>query len=203
MRGYVDGAFTDDPDLDAAVRAARRAADVGPWPRARDRAAVLRAAGFEVGAEPSGSAKPGACTIHVPLGVVGSYEARAVIPALAGGNAAILAADDLELAQRLDRAELPAGVFNLVPAAVLDHPGIDLVRPAAGPPVTLALDELTDEQALATTAERVSLKSTDLARAHRIALALAAEHVWINAPATEVADAIVRYTRRVTVYSAP
>jgi hypothetical protein len=201
VRGYVDGGFTDAPDLDAAVRSARRAAGVGPWPRRRDRAAVLRAAGFDVGPEPTGAATPGAYTIHVPLGVVGTYAEHAVIPALAAGNAVILAAGALELARRLDAAELPSGVFNLVPDASLEHADVDLVRTAPGDPVTLNLDALSDDEALATPAERVAITATDLARAHRIAQGLRAAHVWINAPAGDPADAIERYTRRLTVYS--
>jgi acyl-CoA reductase-like NAD-dependent aldehyde dehydrogenase len=200
VRGYVDGGFTDEPDLEAAVRAARRAFDVGPWPRRRDRAALLRAAGFEVGPEPAGSARPGEYVLHVPVGVVATSEPRAAIPALAAGNAVILAAGELALAERLDAAELPSGAFNLVPELEA-HPGIDLIRPVAGAPVTLDLDVLTDDEALATVAERISLRGTDVARAHRLAPALRAEHVWINVPAEDLPDPIERFTRRITVSS--
>jgi acyl-CoA reductase-like NAD-dependent aldehyde dehydrogenase len=166
--------------------------------------AVLRGAGFEVGPEPAGSATPAAHTLLLPIGVVGLRDARQVVPALAAGNAVVLVAPaGLELARRLDAAELPSGVFNLVHGNELaPHPGIDLLRAPPGPPVTIRLDEVGDDEAirLAGLADRVSILATDLTRAHRVAHALPAEHVWINAPATDVADAPEGYTRLQTVY---
>jgi acyl-CoA reductase-like NAD-dependent aldehyde dehydrogenase len=186
------------------VRAARRAADVGPWPRRRDRFATLRGAGFEPGTEPSGLATPGAHTLLLPVGVVGLRSAAQVIPALAAGNAVVLVARGAaELAERLDRAELPSGVFNLVDGEALTPvPGIDLLRSPPGEPLTIRLDEIDDDEALrlAASADRVALFGADLARLHRIAHALPAEHVWINTPATDVADAPEGYTRLQTVY---
>jgi hypothetical protein len=186
------------------VRAARRAADVGPWPRRRDRAATLRGAGFEPGPDPAGLATPGAHTLLLPVGVIGLRAASQVIPALAAGNAVVLVSTRAQaLTERLDGAELPSGVFNLVDANELTpHPGIDLLRSPPGKPVTLRLDEIDDDEAirLAGSADRVALFGADVARAHRIAHALHAEHVWINTPATDVADAPEGYTRLQTVY---
>jgi hypothetical protein len=107
------------------------------------------------------------------------------------------------LAERLDGAELPSGVFNLVDGDELSPvPGIDLLRSPPGPPVTIRLDEIDDDEAIrqAGSADRVALFGADPARAHRIAHALHAEHVWINTPATDVADAPEGYTRLQTVY---
>jgi len=186
------------------VRAARRAADVGPWPRRRDRADTLRRAGFDVGPDPAGLATPGAHTLLLPVGVVGLRATAQVIPALAAGNAVVLVARKAQpLAERLDGAELPSGVFNLVDGDELEpRPGIDLLRSPPGAPVTIRLDELDDDEALrqAGSADRVALFGADLARAHRIAHALHAEHVWINTPATDVADAPEGYTRLQTIY---
>jgi acyl-CoA reductase-like NAD-dependent aldehyde dehydrogenase len=186
------------------VRAARRAADVGPWPRRRDRFATLRAAGFELGPEPAGLATPAAHTLLLPVGVVGLRAAAQVAPALAAGNAVVLVARGAHgLAQRLDAAELPSGVFNLVDGGELaPQPGIDLLRSPPGEPVTVRLDEVDDDEALrlAGTADRVALFGSDLARVQRIAHALPAEHVWINTPPTDVADAPEGYTRLQTVY---
>jgi len=186
------------------VRAARRAADVGPWPRRRDRFETLRRAGFEPGAEPAGLATPAAHTLLLPVGVVGLRAASQVVPALAAGNAVVLVArGQRALAERLDAAELPSGVFNLVDGAELPpQPGIDLLRSPPGEPVTIALDEVGDDDAIRTAgaADRVALFGTDLARAHRIAHALPAEHVWINMPPSDVADAPEGYTRLQTVY---
>ena len=186
------------------MRAARRAADVGPWPRRRDRFETLRSAGFEPGAEPAGLATPGAHTLLLPVGVVGLRAASQVIPALAAGNAVVLVARGQQaLAERLDAAELPSGVFNLVDGDELNPvAGIDLLRSPPGAPVTIRLDEIDDEEAVrqAGSADRVALFGGDLARAHRIAHALPAEHVWINTPATDVADAPEGYTRLQTVY---
>jgi acyl-CoA reductase-like NAD-dependent aldehyde dehydrogenase len=186
------------------VRAARRAADVGPWPRRRDRFQTLRSAGFEPGAEPAGLATPGAHTLLLPVGVVGLRSPAQVVPALAAGNAVVLVARGaLALAERLDGAELPSGVFNLVDGTELKpHPGIDLLRSPPGEPITIRLDEVDDDEAmrLAGSADRVALFGGDLARAHRIAHALPAEHVWIDTPPTDVADAPEGYTRLQTVY---
>ena len=140
----------------------------------------------------------------LPVGVVGVRAPSQVIPALAAGNAVVLAASGAAgLAERLDRAELPSGVVNLLDGGELEpHPGIDLLRSPPGAPVTLRIDELDDDEALrhAGAADRVALFATDLARAHRIAHALPAEHVWINTPATDVADAPEGYTRLQTIY---
>jgi acyl-CoA reductase-like NAD-dependent aldehyde dehydrogenase len=186
------------------VRSARRAADVGPWPRRRDRFETLRAAGFEPGPEPAGIATPAAHTLLLPVGVIGVRATAQVIPALAAGNAVVLVAKRAQgLAEQLDGAELPSGVFNLVDGDELPpHPGIDLLRSPPGSPVTIRLDEVDDDEALrlARSADRVALFGADLARAHRIAHALHAEHVWINTPATDVADAPEGYTRLQTVY---
>jgi acyl-CoA reductase-like NAD-dependent aldehyde dehydrogenase len=186
------------------VRAARRAADVGPWPRRRDRAGTLRRAGFEPGPDPAGLATPGAHTLLLPVGVVGLRAASQVIPALAAGNAVVLVARGaIELAERLDAAELPSGVFNLVDGHELrPHPGIDLLRSPPGEPITIRLDEVDDDEAirLAGSADRVALFGADLARAHRIAHALPAEHVWIDMPPSDVADAPEGYTRLQTIY---
>lgn len=130
--------------------------------------------------------------------------AAQVIPALAAGNAVVLVARGQQaLAERLNAAELPSGVFNLLDGDNLQpHPGVDLLRSPPGPPVTIRFDEIGDDEAirLAGTADRVALFGADLARAHRIAHALPAEHVWINTPATDVADAPEGYTRLQTVY---
>jgi acyl-CoA reductase-like NAD-dependent aldehyde dehydrogenase len=186
------------------VRAARRAADVGPWPRRRDRFATLRGAGFEPGPEPAGLATPSAHTLLLPVGVVGVRAESQVIPALAAGNAVVLVARAaFQLAERLDRAELPSGVFNLIDGDELQpHPGIDLLRSPPGAPVTIRLDEVDDDEALrlAGSADRVALFGADLARAHRIAHALPAEHVWIDTPPADVADAPEGYTRLQTIY---
>ena len=186
------------------MRAARRAADVGPWPRRRDRADMLRGAGFEVGPDPAGLATPGAHTLLLPVGVVGLRAESQVIPALAAGNAVVLVSRKAQqLTERLDAAELPSGVFNLIDGDELaPHTGIDLLRSPPGAPVTIRLDELDDDEALrlARSADRVALFGADLARLLRIAHALPAEHVWINTPATDVADAPEGYTRLQTVY---
>jgi acyl-CoA reductase-like NAD-dependent aldehyde dehydrogenase len=177
---------------------------VGPWPRARDRAQRLRDAGFEAGPPPAGAATPDAYTLLLPVGVVGLPTPLNVVPALAAGNAVVLVARNArELAVRLHAAELPSGVFNLVEGGELaPRSGIDLVRAAPGPAVTLQLDELGDDEAMrrAGAAERVSIWTQDLVRGHRLARALAAEHVWINAPAADVPDPPERYARRLTVH---
>ncbi len=82
--------------------------------------------------------------------MVGVRAASQVIPALAAGNAVVLVATGAaELAERLDHAELPSGVFNLVDGGELTpHPGIDLLRSPPGAPVTIRLDEVDDDEAL-------------------------------------------------------
>jgi acyl-CoA reductase-like NAD-dependent aldehyde dehydrogenase len=163
-----------------------------------ERAELLRAAGFAVGPPPTGRADRDSYTLFVPIGVVGLHSQVHVIPALAAGNAVILAGYDTTLAERLDATELPAGVFTLLPEL---PDGLDLVRERGE---TVTLTGVTDEDEAIRTAgaaERVAIYSDDVALARRVAHALAAEHVWINAPAAEVPDPLERYVRPLTVYA--
>ncbi len=136
------------------MAAARRAVSVGPWPRRAiaDRARLLREARFFQAADAL-SRRGGSAVrdgdrldyeIRVPLGVVALHGLEQVGPALAAGNAVVVATGEAtDLAADLDRTDLPAGVFNLVYGADLaGQPGVDLVRvPATGPtPVILFED---------------------------------------------------------------
>jgi len=163
-----------------------------------ERAELLRAAGFTVGPPPTGRAERDGYTLFVPVGVVGLNAPVHVIPALAAGNAVILAGWDTTIAARLDATELPAGVFTLLPELPT---GLDLVRERGE---TVTLHDVTDEDEAikaAGAAERVAIYSADVALARRVAHALAAEHVWINAPAADVPDPLERYVRPLTVYA--